>query len=187
MASLPAMLEPALHRATRAFAPVQSRWNALETGVRRLIAIGAVLLAAGFLVAFVWLPAVRSRDALTVRLPQLEMRLAQMQHQAKELNALANRPAVPAPVPTPIGSPADVAVLQSIFGTNAQVTAVAEGFRIVIPAIEYAAWWDKTGDAIARHALALHALTLTRVDAQKPGGSVVDIDMRLARPVSKGK
>lgn len=183
MASLPAILEPALHRATRAFAPVQSRWNALETGVRRLVAIGAALLAVGFLVAFVWLPAVRTRDALTMRLPQLEMRLAEMQNQAKELKALANKPAVPAPM----RGPADVAALQSLFGADAQVTPVPEGFRVVIPATEYAAWWDKTGEAMSRYTLVLQALVLTRVETQKPGGSVVRVDMRLARGASQGK
>lgn len=177
MASMPTILEPAFNRAARALSPLRSRWNALEPGVRRLAAIGAVLLGAGFLVAFVWLPAVRSRDALTARLPQLEARLNEMRNQAKELKTMASNPATPSTV----RSLADVAALKSIFGADAEITIVADGFRVVIAATDYAAWWDKTGEAISRYGLVLEALALARADAQKPGGSAVAIDMRLTR------
>ena len=173
MASIFTTLEQTINKVALTLAPVSARWNALEPGPRRLVVIGAALLAVGFLVAFVWLPAVRTRDALAVRLPQLEIRLASMRNQAKEVTALANAPA--APVATRIV--ADVAALQSIFGAGAQIVVADGGFRIVIPATAYASWWDKTGDALSRHALVLRSASLTR--AEGSGVSGVAVDMRL--------
>lgn len=173
MASISRTLQQIINRVALALAPVTARWNALEPGPKKLVAIGAALLAIGFLAAFVWLPAVRTRDALTVRLPQLEMRLADMRNQAREVKALANAPATPITTRTV----ADVAALQSIFGTGVEITVAEDGFRIVIPAIAYASWWDKTGDALSRHALLLRSASLTRVDGS--GVSGVAVDMRL--------
>ena len=173
MAAISTMLERISSRVALTLTPVTARWNALEPGPRRLVAISAALLTIGFLAAFVWLPAVRTRDALTVRLPQLEMRLVDMRNQAKEVKALANAPATPITTLTV----ADVAALQSIFGTGAQITVAEGGFRVVIPAIAYASWWDKTGDALSRHALVLRSASLTRVDGS--GVSGVAVDMRL--------
>ena len=92
MAAISTTLERTINRVALALAPVTARWNALERGPRRLVTIGAALLTIGFLTAFVWLPALRTRDAVAVRLPQLEMRLANMRNQAKEVKALANAP-----------------------------------------------------------------------------------------------
>ena len=177
MASMDSGLRPALANGAHILRPLRARWNALEPGTRRLLAIGAVLLGAGVLVAFVWLPAVRTRDALTVRLPQLEARLAQMRSQASEVKALA----LVAPNATPPPTIADVPALQSVFGPDAQVTATGDGFRIVIPALEYARWWDKTGDALGRYGLALRAAALTRAVDTKAPEPVVAVDMQLAR------
>lgn len=173
MAAISATLERISSRVALTLTPVTARWNALESGPRRLVVIGAALLTIGFLVAFVWLPAVRTRDALAVRLPRLEMRLADMHNQAKEVKALANAPATPVATRTV----ADVAALQSIFGTGAQIAAAEGGFRVVIPAIAYASWWDKTSDALSRHALVLRSASLTRVDGSDVSG--VAVDMRL--------
>jgi type II secretory pathway component PulM len=170
MASISAMFDQAMGKGAFALRPVWAQWNALEYGVRRLVAIGAALLATGFMVAFIWLPAQRTRDALTVRLPQLEALLADMHSQAKEVKALANAPARARTV-------ADVTSLQSIFGADAQITAADGGFRIVIPAVAYASWWDKTGEALDRHALVLRSASINRVD--RPGGNVIAVDMRL--------
>lgn len=175
MASLAAIFYQATNRAAFALKPVTAQWNALASGARRLVVIGAVLLGAGFVVAFVWLPAVRTRDALTVRLPQLEVLLAGMRSQAEEVKALAKGPAMPI---TP-RTAADVAALQSIFGREAQVTAADGGFRIVIPAVAYANWWDQTGEALSRHGLVLRAASVTRSGGPNNAGAVVAVDMRL--------
>ena len=174
MASI-AIIDRATSSMGFALKPVTTRWNALAPGPRRRIAIGAVLLAGALVVALVWLPAVRSRDASTLRLPQLEVQLARMRSQAEELKALASRAAVPVAT----RSAADVAALQSIFGPQAQVTAADDGFRIVIPALAYATWWDRTGEALARHALVLRATSLTRVVRPNDATALVAVDMRL--------
>ena len=179
MAKLPALVDQATNRAVLALRPVmnplQAQWNALPPGARRLVVIGAAVLATGFVVAFGWLPAARARDALTTRLPQLEAQLAIMRNQVEEVNAFAKAPATSI-VPRTTG---DVAALQSIFGREAQVNAVADGFRIVIPATGYANWWDKTGEALNRHTLVLRAASLARVDGAVNTVPAVAIDMRL--------
>ena len=172
MASISTLRSQATENIATALQPFRARWNALDAGPRRLLLIGASLLVAGFAFAFVWLPATRTREALATRLPQLETRLATMRNQAQQIKALANEPVVPATM----RSAADVAALQSIFGPDAQVTVVADGFRVVITAINYAGWWDKTRDALSRHALSLRTATLTRVGGS---GSTVAVDMRL--------
>ena len=173
MTSISAIFDQALRSVALALRPVHAQWSALDAGPRRLVLIGAALLAAGFLLAFVWLPAVRTRDTLAVRLPQLEMLLADMRNQAKEAKALANAPTTP----VAMHIVADVAALQSIFGTDAKVTVAEGGFRIVIPAIAYADWWDKTGDVLSRHALMLHTASLSRLEG--PGLPAVAVDMLL--------
>ena len=155
--------------------PMLAHWNALEPGPRRLLQIGAALLVVGFLVAFVWLPAVRARDALTARLPQLEALLGEMRVEAKVLKSLVSQPVGPGATRIV----ADVVSLQTIFGPDARVTAETDGFRIAIAAIEYARWWDKTNEALARHSLVLRTATLTRTDGEKSVGTVVAVEMLL--------
>jgi type II secretory pathway component PulM len=175
MASISAALDRIVGTGARVLHPISTQWNTLEPGPRRLSLLGAVLLAAGFLVAFVWLPAIRTRDAMAVRLPQLEMQLADMQKQAKEIKSLS----LVSRSPTEMRKIADVAALQSIFGPDARITVADGGFRIEIAAIAYANWWDKTGDALNRHMLALSAASINRVDGQKIGGGIVSIDMHI--------
>ena len=176
MAAMPAVFNQAINKIAFTFAPAQTRWNALETGQRRLLVIGALLLALGFLMAFVWLPAVRTREMLNSRIPQLEAQLAVMRSQAIEVTALGRSPISPV-APRRI---ADVTALQSVFGPDAQITAVQNGFRITIPAISYANWWDKTGDAASQYALTLRAATMTRLDKPAKGEAVIAVDMQLA-------
>ena len=179
MATLPARVDQATNRAVLALQPLmnplQAQWTALAPGARRLVVIGAILLASGFVVAFGWLPAARAREALNLRLPQLEAQLATMRIQAEEVSALAKAP-LTSIVPR---TAADVAALQSIFGREAQVNAVADGFRIVMPATGYANWWDKTGEALNRHTLVLRAASLARVDGAVNAVPAVAVDMRL--------
>ncbi len=170
------MLNTLINKIAFTFAPAQTRWNALETGQRRLLVIGTLLLALGFLVAFVWLPAVRARDMLNSRIPQLEAQLALMRSQAAEVTALGKSPISPV-APRRV---ADVTALQSVFGPDAQIAAAQNGFRIVIPAVSYASWWDKTGDAASQYALTLNKATLTRLDRPVKSEAIIAVDMQLA-------
>ena len=175
MTSTRTIMEQTKNQIALALDPLRARWNSLEPRPRALVLIGAILLGAGFVIAFIWLPAARTRDTLTTRLPQLEMQLATMRTQAVQLTAIAKTPATT----IPMRRVADVAALQSIFGADAQVSATGDGFRIVMPAIGYASWWDKTSDAMSRHALDIRAATLTRIEQPKTSAPVVAVDMRL--------
>lgn len=175
MATTPAMLTDAINKIAFTFAPVSARWNALETGQRRLLVIGALLLAFGFLMTFVWLPAVRARESLSSRIPQLETQLALMRSQAAEVAALGKSPVSPVAA----RRVADVTALQSVFGPDAQIAAAQNGFRIVIPAVSYASWWDKTGDAASQYALTLSKATLARLDRPVKSEAIIAVDMQL--------
>ena len=177
MASIRVRLDQAANSVTLALMPLSVRWNALEARSRRLVVSGVMMLATGLILAFVVLPAMRSRDALTMRLPQLEIQLAAMRSQANEVTALAREPALPIAT----RNAADVAALQSIFGPDARIAVAQDGFHIVIPAIAYASWWDRTGEAVSRHALGLQDATLTRIDGSAtPAAALVAVDMRLS-------
>ncbi|MCY7389542.1 MAG: type II secretion system protein M [Burkholderiales bacterium] len=155
-------------------APLRMRWNALNRDRRVQLLSAASFIAAALVVAFVLLPALASRKASTARLPQLEAQLAAMRSQAKEIIALTGAPTVSAAPRTA----ADVASLRAIFGPAAQVTAMPDGFRILMPSIAYASWWDKTGEAMSRHGLLLREATLAKVDTAT-GSTTVTVDMRL--------
>ena len=162
-----------------AVAPLRGRWNSLDNNRRAQITLGAALVVVALIVAFVLLPALDTRKALMARLPQMETQLSIMRSQAKEVAMLGAMPAVSSAPRTA----ANVALLQAIFGPGAQITATQDGFRVVLPSISYASWWDKTGDAIARHALQLREATITRLDAST-GASMVAVDMRLGSEAS---
>ena len=162
-----------------AVAPLRGRWNSLDNNRRAQITLGAGLVVLALIVAYVLLPALDTRKTLTVRLPQMEALLSVMRSQAKEVASLSVMPTIAAAPRTA----ANVALLQANFGPGAQITATQDGFRVVLPSITYASWWDKTGDAIARHALQLRETTITRLDAPT-GTSIVAVDMRLGSEAS---
>ena len=101
--------------------------------------------------------------------------------QAAEVAALVKEP-VAAAAPRVAAS---AAALQSLFGPAAQITAVADGFRVVIPAIDYASWWDKTGEAITGYGLLLRETSLVR--AAEAATSAVAVDMRLTMEAGTAK
>lgn len=162
-----------------AVAPLRGRWNSLDSNRRAQITLGAALVVLALIVAFVLLPALDARKALTARLPQMEAQLSVMRSQSKEVGLLGAMPAITA-VPR---TAANVALLQAIFGPGSQITATQDGFRVVLPSITYASWWDKTGDAISRHALLLREASITRL-AAPAGMSTVAVDMRLGSEAS---
>lgn len=167
-------LAPIRGRLAVALAPALQRWHRLEPRQQRIFGGGALLLMVALLFAYVWLPAVRERERLSARLPQLGAQLALMQKQADEIRQL-NSTSLIAPAPPVI---ADIATLQSAFGDGARVSLDAgRAFRIVIPKIAYATWWDRLGDAQSRHQLQIISLSLQSL----PGSNrEVSVDMLLA-------
>lgn len=155
--------------------PLRARWYALDRGRRTQGAFLAMFVAVALISAFVLLPALDTRKALNARLPQLEMQLATMRGQATDVADLSKAP----PIAAAPRIAADVASLQSLFGPAAQITAAQDGFRLVIPSITYASWWDKTSDALSRHALVLREAELTRIDSSAASTSMVAVDMHL--------
>jgi len=162
------------NRVTQSLAPLLQRWHRLELRQQRIFGGGAAVLAFALLLAYVWLPAVRERERLLARLPQLGAQLAQMQNQAEEIRELTRTSAL---TPAPASAP-DVGALQAVFGEGVHVTADANrALRIVIPKITYAAWWDRTVDAQARYRLQIASLSMLSL----PGNShEVSVDMLLA-------
>ena len=175
MSSQRAMLHQATDRVKQALQPLRARWHTLDRKRRAQSAFLAMFVVVALLFAFVLLPALDTRKALNARLPQLEAQLATMRSQANDVAALSKDP----PIAAAPRIAADVASLQSLFGPGAQITAAQDGFRIVMPSISYANWWDKTGDALTRHALVLREAELTRIDSSAASTSMVAVDMRL--------
>ena len=179
MVRLRAFLDHSTGTMMHAVAPLRGRWNSLDSNRRMQITLGAVFIVLALIVAFVLLPALDTRKTLTARLPQLEAQLSVMRSQAKEVALLGAMPAIAAAPRTA----ANIALLQANFGPGAQITATMDGFRVVLPSIAYASWWDKTGDAISRHALLLRDASITRLDVPA-SMSTVAVDMRLGSEAS---
>ncbi|MEO8102929.1 MAG: type II secretion system protein GspM [Betaproteobacteria bacterium] len=157
-----------------ALLPVTQRWHRLDRRRQRFALAAGTLLVAALVFAYVWLPAARERDRLTARLPQLAAQLARMQQQADEVRQLQSTSAL-APVPP---TAADIASLQAAFGEGSRVSFEPNrAFRVVIPKIAYATWWDRLGDVQSRHQLELASMALQAL----PGSNrEVSIDMLLA-------
>ena len=168
-------------RARQAAKPAVARWESLTPKQRTTLSFAAFFLFAAIFLAYVLLPAMNARLALQERIPQMESQLAVMRSRATEVATLVKEPvAIAAP-----RLAASVAALQSIFGPAAQITTIPDGFRVVIPAIEYANWWDKTGEAIAGYGPVLRETSLVR-----GAGAVtvaVAVDMQLAIETGTGK
>ena len=161
--------------AVRVLAPVMQRWRRLDVRQQRIFTWATVAIIAACLFAFLWLPAVRERDRLIARLPQLNAKIAVMQKQADQIRELnAASPIAPAP---PIL--ADAATLQAAFGDGARVSVDDNrAFKIVIAKIAYAQWWDRLADVQARHQLQMASLSMRAL----PGSNrEVSVDMVLAQ------
>lgn len=169
--NLPASIKS---RLGQSLAPALQRWHRLELRQQRVIGIGTLLLIVAILFAYIWLPAVRERDRLTARLPQLNAQLALMKTQADEIRQLTSTSLIaPAPAIT-----ADIATLQAAFGEGTRVSVdPSRALRVVIPRIAYATWWDRLGDAQSRHQLQINSLTL---QALPDGKREVSVDMLMA-------
>ena len=170
-----ALLRQTTASVMQALQPLRALWHSLDRKRRAQSAFLAVFVALALNFAFVLLPALDTRKALSARLPQLEMQLATMRSQANDIAALSKDP----PIAAAPRIAADVASLQSLFGPGVQISAAQDGFRIVMPSITYANWWDKTGDAMSRYSLVLREADLTRIDTSTTNTSMVAVDMRL--------
>ncbi|MEO8386258.1 MAG: type II secretion system protein GspM [Betaproteobacteria bacterium] len=171
MAARSPFVDSLKQRVLQAAKPAIARWDVLTPQQRSTATFSVVFLLAALTLAFMILPAINARLALQERIPRLESQLSVMRSQAAEIAVLAKQPIAG----TAPRDAASVANLQSIFGPTAQITTAANGFRVVIPAIEYVSWWDKTGEAIAGHGLVLRETSLGRTS----GATAVAVDMRL--------
>ena len=154
----------------------QSRWQSLSADGQRVIKLSAALLAVGLVWAYLWQPASKQREALTIRIPQLQSQLATMQSEAEEIKQINAMPAV---LTTNARVLADVTNLQVVFGANAKVT-INESRQFVITASKtaYTDWLDHLEMALNRYRLAVVSVTLKPVE---PGSvNLVDVELILA-------
>ena len=169
------------NRVRQAAKPAVARWESLTPKQRTTLKTAAIFLFAAIFLAYVLLPAMNARRALQERIPRMQSQLVAMRGQAAEVAALAKEP-VAASAPRVAAS---AAALQSLFGPAAQITAAADGFRVVILAIDYASWWDKTGEAITGYGLVLRETSLVR--AAEAATTAVAVDMRLTMEAGTAK
>jgi len=164
-----------LARLNPLIAPLQQRWQMLEKRRQNWISMGAIAVVLLLLIAYLWLPAVRERQRLIAVIPQMSLQLDQMKLQAREVAQLNAGTGTP-----PARESADSAQLQALFGDGARVSLDANrAFRIVIPKIAYAAWWDRVNEAQSRFPLRIATLS---VQAVPSGNREVSVEMTLADP-----
>lgn len=168
------MNKPLQNRLATALVQAVQRWHSFKPRQKFAMGWGTGLVIFALLLAYVWLPAVRERDRLTIRIPQLNAQLALMKKQAEEIRQLTSTSLI-APAPPTI---ANIDTLQSAFGDGARVNLdPSRAFRVVIPRIVYATWWDRLGDVQSRHQLQIISLTL---QALPDGRREVSVDMLMA-------
>lgn len=157
-------------------APALQRWHKLEPRQQRLLGSLTGVVCVALVLAYVWLPAIRERERLIARLPQLRAQLALMQAQGEEIRNLTSTSLIaPAPKTAP-----DIAALQAIFGEGTRVSLEPNrALRVVIPKTTYTLWWDRIGELQMRFGLSVTSLSLTRL--QTPGPNLeFSVDMLLA-------
>jgi type II secretory pathway component PulM len=149
-----------------AFSRALDRWQMLEPRTRTVLLVSVVALLLGLAYAYVWLPATRGRALNAERIPVLEAKLATMRAEVAEMTRML---AVPPNTSTNSASArgtADMAGLQSIFGTTAKI-AVDENraFRINVASISYTSFLDRLDQALSRYRLKVDALNITALDS----------------------
>ena len=155
--------------------PLVQQWRRMDDGAQRVIAVAAILLLCALILAYVWLPAIRTHTQLLARLPVLESQLAKTQRDAAEVRAVLAKPAV-----GETQGIADSAALQGVFGEVAKVTAESgRGFRVVIPRVAYAIWWDQVGEAQSRYAMEIGSLVLKPIEIDAQARQLVSVEFTL--------
>lgn len=147
---------------------IVSGWRRRSEGERRFGAFLGAAIALLLLVAFVWLPLERSRQALARDVPRLAAELATMERQATEAQAVRTLPvATPATAAPLAGLVASGALAKNIPG--AQVT-LADDRRVRLVAAEapYGALLEAITAAMTTHGLRVESARLEALPAS-PG------------------
>lgn len=182
-------------------AAVRERWETIEPRSRTVLLISIAALLLGLLYAYVWLPAARGRALNAARIPVLEAKLATMRTEVAEMKRIL---AVPPNVSTASTTPtsarasasntAEVAGLQSIFGTTAKITVDENrAFRINISSISYTSFLDRLDQVLSRYRLKVDALNITALNtpistpAKTTEAAMVTVDITLGADTSAGK
>jgi type II secretory pathway component PulM len=145
------------------------RWLALSSAGRRTIAICTALLAVGLGWALVYEPIQSSLTKNRLRIQELRVQAAQMREQATAVQSIRNMAPVAA---SATQSVADVAGLQSVFGSKTIVTialnstpGTAAGvatFKVAVDQVPYSVLIDRLEQATGRYRVRVLSMALAR-------------------------
>lgn len=164
-----------------------TRWQSLSSDGQRIVKWSIALLAVALVWAYVWLPAARGREALSLRIPVLQAQLAAMRSEATEIKRINTMPLVVATNPRTL---ADSVGLQTVFGQNNSAATVTinerRQFRVNIASVAYTTWLDSLDMALSRYRVRVVSVNLKPL---QPGSSaaLMAVELVLAddTPASK--
>lgn len=160
-------------------APLRARWQNLEPPVRRGVLTGACLAFLLLWWAYAWLPVTRARADLQLRQAGWETQLASMRALAEEARHLQQIAPIAAKEPARLL--ADRAVLQTLFGADAKVSAAdARTFRLSASNLPYAQWLEKLDQALTRYRLKIVSIQLKVVSAPAEDRTAADVEWVMA-------
>ena len=164
------------------------RWQNLSSDGQRIIRWSAMLLTAALVWAYVWLPAARGRETLSLRIPVLQAQLAAMRSEADEVKRINTTPLV---VTTNARTLADTIGLQIAFDQNntANTTVTINErrqFRVNIASIAYTSWLDNLDAALKRYRVRVVSVNLKPL---QPGNSaaLMAVELVLADDAPSGR
>ena len=164
------------------------RWQNLSSDGQRIIRWSAMLLTAALVWAYVWLPAARGRETLSLRIPVLQAQLAAMHSEADEVKRINTTPLV---VTTNARTLADTIGLQIAFDQNntANTTVTINErrqFRVNIASIAYTSWLDNLDAALKRYRVRVVSVNLKPL---QPGNSaaLMAVELVLADDAPSGR
>ena len=164
------------------------RWQNLSSDGQRIIRWSAMPLTAALVWAYVWLPAARGRETLSLRIPVLQAQLAAMRSEADEIKRIDTTPLV---VTTNARTLADTIGLQIAFDQNntANTTVTINErrqFRVNIASIAYTSWLDNLDAALKRYRVRVVSVNLKPL---QPGNSaaLMAVELVLADDAPSGR
>ena len=164
------------------------RWQSLSSDGQRIVKWSIALLAVALVWAYVWLPAARGREALSLRIPVLQAQLATMRNEAAEVKRINTMPLVITINPRTL---ADSVGLQTVFGQNntAAVTVTINErrqFRVNIASVAYTSWLDSLDMALSHYRVRVVSVNLKPL---QPGSSaaLMAVELVLADDAPAGR
>jgi len=168
------------------------RWQSLSSDGQRIVKWSIALLAVALVWAYVWLPAARGREALSLRIPVLQAQLATMRNEAAEVKRINTMPLVITTNPRTL---ADSVGLQTVFGQSNNATATVTAivtinerrqFRVNIASVAYTSWLDSLDMALSRYRVRVVSVNLKPL---QPGSSaaLMAVELVLADDAPAGR